>query len=304
VVCIRIEQLQYFVEVAKYRSFSVAAQHLHISQPSISQAISNLEEELNVKLFERSRSGIQVTETGQSLLKKAQSILNIVQDIQDESRADSNSLTGSLHIAAIPSMCNAFLSDVLSTYKKRHPFVRLEVNEDGTNQIMHDVMANRVDIGLISCLPDDPIDNRTEFHRLLSGTYMVCIGKLSSIPLYNPMPAEVIVPEPIITFKSNYRQEDYLKMVLKTEELNVLLTIGYTEAAKKIIAEGIAIGFYPDFTIKKDAYVQSGDIIPLEIENNDLMLWFGWVRAKNQHYSLAAREFIKVLKGVIDEQGF
>ncbi|WP_268614757.1 LysR family transcriptional regulator [Paenibacillus alginolyticus] len=296
--------MQYFVEVARYQSFSLAAGHLHISQPSISQAISNLEEELNVKLFERSRSGVQLTKTGQSLIKKAQSALNMIQDIYDEARAEAHSLTGSLQIAAIPSMCNAFLSDVLSIYKKKHPYVRIEVNEDGTKQIMQDVISNRADIGLISSQQGDLIDNRIEFHRLLSGTYLACIGKHSPVPIYNPMPVEVIAQEPIITFKPNYRQEDYLKKLLKTDRLNVLLTIGYTEAAKKMIAEGVAIGFYPDFSIKKDAYVQSGDIIPLEIKDNDLMLSFGWIRQKNQHVSKAVEEFIKILKIVIDNQGF
>ncbi|UUZ97387.1 LysR family transcriptional regulator [Paenibacillus sp. P25] len=294
--------MQYFVEVARHQSFSLAAEHLHISQPSISQAISALEKELNVKLFERSRSGVQLTKTGQALLKKAQSTLNLIQDIYDEARAEAHSLTGSLQIAAIPSMCNAYLSDVLSIYKKKHPHVRLEVNEDGTKQIMQDVIAGRADLGFISSQPGDLIDNRIEFQRMLSGTYMACIGKHSPVPLYNPMPAEVIAGEPIITFKPNYRQEEYLKKLLKTDRLNVLLTIGYTEAAKKMIAEGVAIGFYPDFSIKKDPYVQSGDIIPLDIQNNDLMLSFGWIRLKAGHLSKAASEFIKVLKNVIDGQ--
>lgn len=299
----RIEQLQYFVEVAKHQSFSLAAKQLHISQPSISQAIGDLEKELNVRLFERSRSGVQLTKTGQALLKKAQSTLNLIQDIYDEARAESHSLTGSLHIAAIPSMCNAFLSDVLSIYKKKHPHVRLEVNEDGTKQIIQDVITGRADLGLISSQPWDLLDNRIEFHRLLTGTYMVCIGKHSPVPLYNPMPAEAIAEEPIITFKPNYRQEEYLKKLLKTDRLNVLLTIGYTEAAKKLIAEGVAIGFYPDFSIKKDPYVLSGDIIPLDIKDNDLTLSFGWIRLKSKHVSKAAQEFIKVLRSVIEAQG-
>ncbi|WP_248927167.1 LysR family transcriptional regulator [Paenibacillus hamazuiensis] len=296
----RIEQLQYFVEVARHQSFSLAAGHLHISQPSISQGISDLEKELNVKLFERSRSGVQLTKTGQTLLKKAQSALNLVQDIYDEARAESQSLTGNLQIAAIPSMCNAFLSDVLSIYKKKHPHVRLEVSEDGTKQIMQDVIAGRADLGFISSQPGDLIDNRIEFHRMLTGTYVACIGKHSPVPLYNPMPAEVIADEPIITFKPGYRQEEYLKKLLKTDRLNVLLTIGYTEAAKKLIAEGVAIGFYPDFSIRKDPYVQSGEIIPLDIKDNELMLHFGWIRLKSKHMSKAAGEFIKVLRNVID----
>lgn len=300
----RIEQLQYFVEVAKYQSFSLAAEHLHISQPSISQAIAKLEDELNVKLFERSRSGVILTQTGESLLKKAQNTLNMIQGIYDEAKAESDSLTGRLQISAIPSLCNAFLSDTISIFKRRHPKVKLEINEDGSRQIMRDIIADRTDIGLVSTIAQEEFDERLEYQRLLTGTYMVCIGKRSPLPLHNPMPVELIAQEPMITFKPDYRQQEYLKSILKTDQLNVLLTIGYTEAAKQMIAEGITIGFYPDFSIKKDAFVQSGEIIPLEIQGNDLILSFGWIRLKSKHASKASQEFLKVLRQTIEEHLF
>lgn len=298
----RTEQLQYFVEVAKFGSFSLAAQNLHIAQPSISQAISNLEQNLNVKLFERSRTGIRLTPIGHSLYIKAQNILNIVDEMYDEVRAETNVISGNLQIASIPSICNAYLSDVLSAYKKKYPNVRIEVNEEGTSQILQEVLSNRVDIGLVSRLPNDVLDKKIEFFHLITGTYMAYVGKNSSLPLRNPISSEVIAKQPLITLKGGSRQEEYLKKMLHTDELNVLLTLGYTEAAKKIIAEGVAIGFYPDFSVKRDPFVKSGDIIPLEIENNSLVLQFGWVRAKNQRFSTAAQEFIKLLKGVISNR--
>lgn len=296
----RTEQLQYFVTVAKLGSFSLAAQHLHIAQPSISQAIAGLENDLNVKLFERSRSGIRLTPVGESLLLKAQNVLNMVEEIYDEARAETDLIDGQLHIAAIPSMCNAFLSDTLASYKKKYPSVRIEVREEGTNQITQDVLSGRVDIGLISRLPEDSLDAKIEFHPLLNGTYMVYVGRNSSIPLRNPLPKEEILKQPLITLQSGYRQEDYLKRILGSERLNVLLTLGYTDAAKKMIAQGIAVGFYPDFSVKKDPYVTSGDILAFDIEDNDVSLRFGWIRARSQRLSAAARKFVQVLKEVID----
>jgi len=298
----RIEQLRYFVAIAQLQSFSLAAAQLHISQPSISQSISNLEEELGVKLFERSRSGAHLTKTGEHLVRKARNALNMIQDIYDEARAESESLTGSLRISSIPSICNAFFSEALYHFKKRHPQVHIEVNEDGTRQIIKDVAGEHAHLGIISKHPHEEVDGKLEFQRLLSGTYVACIGKRSSVPLYNPMPAEIIAGEPIVTFKSNYRQEEYLRQLLKVDKLNVLLMTGYTEAAKKLVADGIAIGFYPDFSVHKDPYVRSGEIIPVEIEHNDLMLSFGWIRPKSAKLTKPAQEFVKILKAVIDEE--
>ncbi|GEO24490.1 transcriptional regulator [Alicyclobacillus acidoterrestris] len=298
----RLEQLVYFVEISRLKSFSLAAQHLQISQPSVSQAITNLEDELGVKLFKRSRSGVTLTSTGEKLLKKAQSAINIVNEIREEAQAETLSLRGKLHVAAIPSMCNTYLSYVLSAYKKAHPFVRVEVREDGSKQIVEDILGNQVDIGLISHVPEEPVPEKMIFHPLLTSTYVTCIGKKSTIPVANPISKDVIANEAMIMFGPNHRQEEYIKKILNTEQLNILLYLGNSEAAKRTIAEGVAIGFYPDFSLKNDPYVSSGDIIPLEIEDNTLTFWFGWARAKHQHFSKQAQEFVKILRQVIQEK--
>jgi len=299
----RTEQLQYFVEVARQRSFSIAAEKLHIAQPSISQAIKSLEQELNVQLFQRSRAGVQLTPIGRSLLPKAQNILNMVDELCEEARTETDQIEGRLQIAAIPSMMNTFLSETLSRYKKPHPNVRLEVKEAGTNQIVQEVLAEQVNIGIVSCQPGETFDPRIEFAPLLSGTYVVYVGRHSSIPLQNPVPRELIARQPLITLQHEYRQVDYLRKLLGTDDLNILVSLGYTEAAKKMISEGIAIGFYPDFSVGQDPYVQSGDIIPLDIADNGLSLRFGWIRSRQQRFSLAARKFVRVLKEVIDARG-
>lgn len=299
----RLKKLEYFVAVARFKSFSLAAKELYVSQPSISQGISNLEDDLGVKLFERARSGISLTEAGEVLLQKAKYAVNIVEEIWEENNTDSKSLHGKLYVSSIPSMSNSFLSEVLSAYKEVHPNVRVEVKEDGSNQILEDVISNRVDIGLLSHNPEEIVNDKLVFNSLMTGTYLACVGRKSSVPLHNPIPREIISKEPMITFKPNFAYEQYLKRILKTDQLNILITLGYTEVAKKVITEGIAIAFYPDFSIKNDPYVLSGDIIPLEIENNDLLISFGWIRAKNYYFSKAGQEFIKTLKRVIQEKG-
>lgn len=299
----RTEQLQYFVEVARQQSFSLAAQKLHIAQPSISQAIKNLEQELRVQLFQRSRGGARLTPIGRSLLPKAQSVLNLVDEMYEEARSETDRLEGRLQIAAIPSIVNTYLGETLLRYKKAHPQVRLEIREAGTNQIVQDVLSERVNVGFVSCLPGETFDPRIEFTPLLSGTYVVYVGKQSSIPLQNPLPRELIARQPMIALQHEYRQADYLRKLLGTDELNILVSLGYTEAAKKMISAGIAIGFYPDFSVDKDPYVQSGDIIALKIAGNELVLQFGWIRSRPQRFSLAARKFIRVLKDVIDSGG-
>ena len=87
----RIEQLEYFAEAAKYHSISIAADKLFVSQPAVSIAIKNLENELGCILFERSKNGLVLTKIGHKVLKKCETILkeekSIYQLVEGEKKA-------------------------------------------------------------------------------------------------------------------------------------------------------------------------------------------------------------------------
>src|SRR4051812_18234713 len=118
----RLEQLQYFVEIAKTGSYSQAANNLYISQPSISHGIKKLEDTLKVRLFERSRNGAVLTEIGKNILPKAQSVLITIEEIIDEAKREEEILTGKLSIATIPSL-GRYITDTLLEFKEKHPRV-------------------------------------------------------------------------------------------------------------------------------------------------------------------------------------
>ncbi len=300
----RIEQLQYFVEVAQTKSFSHAADRLHISQPSISMAISNLEHELGVTLFERSRSGVKLTDTGKILAKKAQEILNNIEDFKSEARNESQLLSGKLTISAIPSICITFLPKALSAFKKKFPKVNIELKEEGTNKIIKEVSLGNVDIGIVSSSYKEieQIDY-LYFESLISGKVVACVGKNSNLSFHNPISPKILFKHPIVIFNKEYRMYQFVQRLLREYgEPNILFVSGNTETTKKVIAEGIAIGFYTDLALKVDPYIQTGEIIPLEITDNNIEVSFGWIRSKNQHFSRQAKEFIKLLKITISEQ--
>ena len=82
----KLEQLKYVVEIAKYNSMSIAAEKLHIAQPSLSLAIRQLEEELDTKIFTRSKSSSFLTEQGVEIYNKANQILEIIESLYPSSK--------------------------------------------------------------------------------------------------------------------------------------------------------------------------------------------------------------------------
>lgn len=296
----RLEQLRYFMEVARVGTYLKAAENLYVSQPSISHAIKKMEETLNVKLFERSRQGATLTDIGQLILPRVQLVLNTIEEISEIAKVEEDVLAGELSIATTQSM-GKFVTKALLSFKEKYPLVNIEIIEDGTNNIIKGIKKNHYDIGICSHRPNEQFDG-IHFEHLFSGRLLVCVGSNVQFTISNPLPIDIISKQPLVMFKRSYRNYEYLKNILNNDqELNILLSSGNTEIAKKVISSGIGIGFYPDFYIKNDEAVKNGDIIPLEIENNKEEIYFGWIRSEKQHFSTVAKEFVKTLETIVQK---
>src|SRR5689334_10753443 len=97
-----IEQLKYIVAIARSGSLKAAAAEQHVTLPALSQALTNLERELNISLFRRSRTGTTPTEEGNKLIQHAEAVLEKLQEFTEEAETYTESLNGELKIASFP----------------------------------------------------------------------------------------------------------------------------------------------------------------------------------------------------------
>lgn len=299
----RLEQLQYIVEIAQAGSFSMAADRLHISQPSLSIAISSLEKELGITIFNRSRQGAQLTEMGETILTQAREILIKVDQM---SNTNSSILMGTLSVSAVPSACLAILPEAIAAYKLKHPNVKMTLNEQGTHKIIKDVNSGKSDFGII-VLPANLEGNDAHVILDLEHVYteklyydelLVCVGKKSPLSVKSAIDASEIVKYPIVGLNSDYLMPEYITKIFgKYGKIDMLLTTGNTEIAKKMVVQYNAIGFFSKRSLKEDPYVRSGEIFPLQINNINLEVFYVCIR-KNPHLPTAAQEFVRILKSL------
>ena len=149
----RIEQFLYITEIAKTGSIATAAERLYVSSPGISLAISSLEEELGIKIFERSRTGLEPTETGKKLIIKAQEILNCIEEFKQEAKGDSTDIEGHLSISADPAICRSIIPKTSADLNAKFPGITLQIKESSSPQVRKDVLNGEADIGLVFNLP-------------------------------------------------------------------------------------------------------------------------------------------------------
>jgi LysR family hydrogen peroxide-inducible transcriptional activator len=129
-----LHQLRYFCSVAEAGSFSRAAEQSHVSQPSLSQQIIKLEDELGTRLFDRLGRSVRLTETGQTFLPREQ----------------KDSLGGSVTIGVIPTVAPYFLPQRLTRFSRKFPLVRLTVVEEITPVLLDRVRASKVDLAILA----------------------------------------------------------------------------------------------------------------------------------------------------------
>ena len=145
-----MHQLRYAVAVARSGNFSRAAEQCHISQPSLSQQILKLEEELGERLFERTKREARPTPHGEVFLRRAIRILEEVDAAKREAEDAKDLLTGTVTIGVIPTVAPYMLPKAITVFMKRFPGVEVVVQEEPTARLLKLLHGYEVDLALLS----------------------------------------------------------------------------------------------------------------------------------------------------------
>ena len=149
--------LQAFVEVARTGSFSIAAQHLFVTQSAISKRIAQLESQLDTRLFDRIGRGINLTEAGRTLLPQAEGILTQFEDARRTLNNLSGEVTGRLSLAASHHISLHRLPETLRAFVKRYPQVEMDLRFYESEVAYEAVVHGDIELALITLSPEsDP----------------------------------------------------------------------------------------------------------------------------------------------------
>ncbi len=149
-----LSQLRAFVAIAEYRHFGTAATRLHVSQPTLSQALAALENGLGIQLIERSTRRVLVTAAGMRLLPKAMATLEAADRFVASATGDG--LGGALRMGIIPTVAPYVLPGLLPELRKRLPALRPQIIEDQTARLLDGLRTGVLDIALLAVPTDMP----------------------------------------------------------------------------------------------------------------------------------------------------
>ena len=143
-----ITQLQYVLAIAEHRNFTVAAEHCHVTQPTLSMQIQKMEEELGILIFDRNKKPIQLTEIGEKIVKQSKNIINEANRIGDIVDQFKGFIGGDFRIGIIPTVMPTLLPMFLKTFCTKHPNVKLLIEELTTDELVEKLKNGHIDAAI------------------------------------------------------------------------------------------------------------------------------------------------------------
>lgn len=303
----QIQQIEYIVEVAKTDSITKAAQNLHVSAATISQSISNFEQEFGVILFTRSRLGTKPTDRGKIIIEKAYEIRRKMLELEKEVKSYNTIIDKELQIVGSPSTLLTFLPKAISTFTEKYPNTEIKIEEN--QNVIEKILTNEIDLGFISVDEMTWIKsgnlhkNVLHFDTLFQGMMFVCVCKESSLAFKEGILLEELLEENLILH--SITKPIYDDILKQYGSVNILFESTNTETILKSIAEGIGISFLSEFTIKNDHRIKNGQIIPIPLVSYARSnLTCGFIRSKKRYISDSSREFIRIIRDQIKKDEY
>lgn len=150
-----LQQLEYIVALDIHRHFVEAAESCFVTQATLSTMIKKLEDELNVKIFDRSKQPVKPTAIGSKIIKQAKAVLSESNKIKQIVQEENNTVSGTLRIGIIPTLSPNLLPLFIDNFLTQYPQVQLQVKELTTHEILAQVKLRQLDAGILAIPTDD-----------------------------------------------------------------------------------------------------------------------------------------------------
>ncbi|MCS6294835.1 MAG: LysR family transcriptional regulator [Nitrospira sp.] len=143
-----LRQLEYFMAVATHHNFSRAAEHVHVSQPSLSIQIAGLEKELGTRLFDRLGRKVVLTQAGELFQVHAERALREVEQAEQVVHELLGAKRGRLVVGTLSTVNSYLIAPLVSRFKQRFPDIHLQVHAQPSSEIVNGLLTNRLDVGI------------------------------------------------------------------------------------------------------------------------------------------------------------
>ena len=253
-----LTELKYIVAVAREKHFGKGADACHVSQPTLSVAIKKLEDELQVKLFERNASEITVTPLGEEIIRQAQSVLEQAEGIRDLARRGKDPLAGPLRLGVIYTIGPYLLPDLVRQMISTLPQMPLMLQENFTVKLLEELRNGDIDCAILA----EPFpDTNLAIAPLYDEPFMAAVPGSHPLAARGSVTAEEIKKETMLLLGNGHCFRDHVLEVCpefarfssSSDGIRKSFEGSSLETIKHMVAAGMGITLVPRLGVPKEA---------------------------------------------------
>ncbi|KQT10943.1 LysR family transcriptional regulator [Ramlibacter sp. Leaf400] len=285
-----LADLRAFVAVGQLQSFAAAAKVLHLSQPALSRRISHLEDQLGVRLFDRTTRSVELTLLGRRFLGQVRNVVDgldrSVVSLHDVAHLEAGDVT----VGCVFSAVHHFLPPVIRSFREQHPRVLVRIIEEGADEVLASVKHGEADFALNYTGMQDP---EVEFTPLLKEPFVLACPHDHPLARRRSVRWEELARHPYALVSHESRNRVLIDQALaEVERLpRPVCEVRHVSTLIGVVENGLALAIVPQLALPAKA----GTVVGVRLEAPSIMRTIGLIRRTGRSLSPAAAAFAQLL---------
>ncbi len=246
-----LNQLWVFYNVARLKSFSLAAEQLFLTQPAVSTQVKRFEDFYNVKLFERFGRTIQLTDRGQALFAQATKIFDLVQEAGNLLEDMKGLKGGNLKVDASRTLGAYYLPDVLCAFCAKYPDVHIQMQVLNTHDVMENVLTFQSDLGFVGRREQN---EKLIYIPFIEDELVIIVSPKHELVRRRSIALSAFNGQRLILREAGSGTRQEVEQVLRRQHvaLDVVMELGSNEAIKRAVEKGLGVSVISANAIKRE----------------------------------------------------
>lgn len=285
-----LHQLRYFCAVADTGTFSRAAEQSHVSQPSLSQQILKLEDELGARLFDRLGRTVRLTDVGKAFLPRARAVLRELEAARGDAVERKEALGGLVTVGVIPTVAPYFLPPCLTAFSRKFPQVQLTVVEEITPVLLERLRASSIDVAILAL----PVrGNEFESVPLLRERLFAALPPKHKLASRRTLALKDLHAEPFLLLRDGHCFRDTAVAACDRARLHprIVFESGQFSSLLSMVAAGMGVSIVPEMAVSKGARCRY-----VRIEDEQAFRTIGAVILRGRSLTRAHHGFLEHLR--------
>ncbi len=247
-----LQQLRYFCAITDTGSFTRAARETHVSQPSLSQQIRKLEDELGARLLDRLGRNVQLTELGRAFLPRARAVLRDLEAARSDVVEKKASVSGPISVGVIPTIAPYFLPPILAKFARRFPEARVTVSEEITPLLLERLRAGTMDVA-IAALPLPARANEFRSYPLLEEKLFAVLPRGHELAKRRAISLAELRDDSFVLLRDGHCFRATAFAACKRARLNpkVIFESGQFSSILSMVGAGLGVSIVPAMAVEK-----------------------------------------------------